>query len=69
MRIIYLLILFSLISIAFLWLGKYGVIRKKVAMISACASLLCGGTLLAMAVLPGNTSRPIGPALSVFPNI
>lgn len=55
MRIIYLLILFSLISIAFLWLGKYGVIRKKVAMISAIASLVCGGALLAMAVLPGNS--------------
>ena len=55
MRIIYLLILSSLISIAFLWLGKYGVIRKKVAMISACASLVCGGAMLAMAVLPGNS--------------
>ena len=55
MRIIYLLILFSLISIAFLWLGKYGVIRKKVAMISAIASLVCGGALLVMAVLPGNS--------------
>ena len=55
MRIIYLLILFSLISIAFLWLGKYGVIRKKVAMISAIASLLCGGALLSLAVLPGNS--------------
>ena len=55
MRIIYLLILFSLISIAFLWLGKYGFIRKKVAMISACASLVCGGALLALAVLPGNS--------------
>lgn len=55
MRIIYLLILFSLISIAFLWLGKYGVIRKKVAMISAIASLVCGGALLALAVLPGNS--------------
>ena len=55
MRIIYLLILFSLISIAFLWFGRYGVIRKKVAMISACASLIVGGALLAMAVLPGNS--------------
>lgn len=55
MRIIYLLILFSLISIAFLWLGKYGVFRKRLAALVACASLLCGGALLAMAVLPGNS--------------
>ena len=40
---------------AFLWVGRYGVIRKKVAMISACASLVCSGALLAMAVLPGNS--------------
>ena len=55
MRIIHLLILFSLISIAFLWFGRYGVIRKKVAMIFAFASLSVGGALLAMAVLPGNS--------------
>lgn len=37
------------------WIGKFGVLRKRVALIVACASLLCGGGLLLMAVLPGNS--------------
>ena len=54
-RILYVLIFISILATIALWLGKYGVIRKKVAMISAIASLVCGGALLAMAVLPGNS--------------
>lgn len=39
---------------AMLWAGKLGVLRKKVAALLACASLVCGGGLLLLAVLPGN---------------
>ena len=54
MRIIHILILVSILATITLWLGKYGVVRKRLAALVACASLLCGGALLAMAVLPGN---------------
>ena len=54
-RILYVLIALSLISVVALWLGKLCVIRKRTALISACASLVCGGALLAMAVLPENS--------------
>ena len=55
MRILYVLIAISLISVIALWLGKFGVLRKKFATIIACVSLCVGGALLAMAVLPGNS--------------
>ena len=55
MRILYVLIAVSLISVIALWLGKFGVLRKKFATIIACVSLCVGGVLLAMAVLPGNS--------------
>ena len=55
MRIIYVLIFISIIATSALWLGRYKIIRKKFAAIVACALLLCGGALLAMAVLPGNS--------------
>ena len=55
MRIIYVLIFISILSTIALWLGKCGVVRKRLAAIVACVSLLCGGALLAMAVLPGNS--------------
>ena len=55
MRIIHILILVSILATITLWLGKYGVVRKRLAVLVACASLLCGGALLAMAVLPGNS--------------
>ncbi len=38
-----------------LWLGKFGVVRKRIALIVACASILCSGGLLALAVLPSNS--------------
>ena len=55
MRILYVLITTGILSALMLWLGKYGVVRKRLAAIVACASLFCGGALLAMAVLPGNS--------------
>lgn len=55
MRILYVLVVCSLISVIVLWAGKYGAIRKKLAVLTACASMLCGGCLLALAVLPGNS--------------
>lgn len=55
MRIIYVLIFISILMTISLWLGKYEVIKKRLAAWVACALLLCGGALLAMAVLPGNS--------------
>ena len=54
-RVLYVLIALSLISVLALWLCKYGVFRKRLAALVACASLVCGGALLALAVLPGNS--------------
>lgn len=55
MRIFYIIVVCSLISVMALWLGKLSVIRKRTAVISACAFIVCGGGLLLMAVLPGNS--------------
>lgn len=55
MRLIYILITTGILATVMLWLGRFGVVRKKLAALVACASLLCGGFLLLMAVLPGNS--------------
>lgn len=55
MRVLDILIVLTFISVIVLWLGQLCVIRKTTALISACASLVCGGALLALAVLPGNS--------------
>ncbi len=55
MRLIYILITTGILAIVMLWLGKLRLIRKITAVISASVSLLCGGCLLALAVLPGNS--------------
>lgn len=55
MRLIYVLLVTGILAVAMLWLGKFGVVRKRLAVLVACASLICGGGLLAMAVLPGNS--------------
>ena len=55
MRVLDILIVLTFISVIVLWLGKFGVIRKKVALISAIASLFVCGALLALTVLPGNS--------------
>ena len=55
MRLIYVLLVTGILAVGMLWLGKLRVIHKRTAVISACASLVCGGGLLLMAVLPGNS--------------
>lgn len=55
MRVLHLLMLNGILAVAMLWLGKLGVVRRKLAALVACASLLCGGVLLLMAVLPSNS--------------
>ena len=55
MRIFYIIVVCSLISVMALWLGKFGVVRKRLAVLVACASLVCDGGLLLMAVLPSNS--------------
>lgn len=55
MRLIYILIATGILAVGMLWLGKFGVVRKRLALLVACASIVCGGGLLLMAVLPGNS--------------
>ena len=55
MRLIYVLIATGILAVTMFWLGKFGVVRKRLAVLVACASLVCGGGLLLMAVLPGNS--------------
>ena len=55
MRIIYILIICSLLAIAFLWLGRWQKITKRRAAVSATLSLTLAGVLLLLAVLPGNS--------------
>lgn len=55
MRIIYILIACSLLSVALLWLGQLGKITRCKAAISAAVSLAASGALLLLAVLPGNS--------------
>jgi len=55
MRLIYVLLVTGILAVTMLWIGKLQLIRKRTAVISACASLVCGGGLLLMAVLPGNS--------------
>lgn len=55
MRIIYILIICSLISVALLWLGQYKKISRRTAACGAALSLVLSGALLLLAVLPGNS--------------
>lgn len=55
MRLIYVLFVTGILAVTMLWLGKLGAVRKRLAVLVACASLVCGGGLLLMAVLPGNS--------------
>lgn len=54
MRIIYILIFCSLLSVSLLWLGQYQKLAKRNAALGAAASLALAGVLLLLAVLPGN---------------
>lgn len=62
MRIIYILLACSILSVYLLWLGRLKQISKKTACICAIISLLLGGSLLLLAVLPGNSFY--GPVLT-----
>lgn len=64
MRILYVLFLTALLSMALLWLGLYGRLPKRRAALGAACSLLLGGGLLLLAVLPGNSFY--GPVLTHF---
>ncbi len=55
MRIIYLLIICSLIGTTALWLGQFGKTSKRTAAITCLISLALAGSLLLLAVLPGNS--------------
>ena len=55
MRLIYVLLVTGILAVAMLWLGKFGVVRKRLAVLVVCVALFCGGGLLLMAVLPGNS--------------
>ncbi len=55
MRIIYIIIVCALFSTAALWLGRFGMLKKRSAALLALVSLLGAGALLLLAVLPGNS--------------
>ena len=55
MRIIYILIFCSLLSVALLWLGQYKKLTKRAAACGAALSMALAGVLLLLAVLPGNS--------------
>ena len=55
MRIIYILIFCSLLSVALLWLGQYKKLTKRAAAYGAALSMALAGVLLLLAVLPGNS--------------
>ena len=62
MRIIYFIIAGALLSTAVLWLGRFGVLKKRLAALLATVSILTCGALLLLAVLPGNSFY--GPVLT-----
>lgn len=55
MRIIYLLLGAALLSVLLLWCGPLKILQKKYAVAAALVSLLTAGSLLLLAVLPGNS--------------
>ena len=55
MRIIYILIFCSLLSVALLWLGQSKKLTKRAAACGAALSMALAGVLLLLAVLPGNS--------------
>ena len=55
MRIIYILMLCSLLATALLWLERWQKITRRAAAVGAALSLALAGVLLLLAVLPGNS--------------
>ena len=62
MRVLYIIIFCALLSTALLWLGRLGKLPKRHAACAALTSIVLAGTLLLLAVLPGNSFY--GPVLT-----
>lgn len=62
MRVLYIIICCALASTALLWLGRWGKLPKRYAACAALTSMVLAGTLLLLAVLPGNSFY--GPVLT-----
>jgi len=62
MRILYIICGSGILGAALLWLGFWRVLSRKVAASLACLSMLAGGGMLLLAVLPGNSFY--GPVLT-----
>ena len=52
MRLIYIIGLLTVIGTGALWCGWYGMVRRRIAAMLAAVSILAGGVLLLLAVLP-----------------
>ncbi len=52
MRLIYIIGLLTVIGTGALWCGWYGMARRRIAAMLAAVSILAGGVLLLLAVLP-----------------
>lgn len=55
MRILYIIISCAILATALLWLGRFNYLKRRTAAILAALSMLVSGTLLLLAVLPGNS--------------
>ena len=55
MRILYIIFAAALLAPALLWLGRFGVVKKRAAAVAAVLTLAISGSLLLLAVLPGNS--------------
>lgn len=55
MRIIYILLLCSVLAVILLWLGRWQKITRRTAALGSALSLTLAGVLLLLAVLPGNS--------------
>ena len=62
MRVLYIIFFCAFVSVALLWLGRFGRLPKRRAAIAAVTSLFFAGALLLLAVLPGNSFY--GPVLT-----
>ena len=62
MRVLYIIFFCAFVSVALLWLGRFGRLPKRIAAIAAVTSLFFAGALLLLAVLPGNSFY--GPVLT-----
>lgn len=66
MRLVYILGLLTVLGLAALWSGWYGLIKRKMAAALAVICILTGGGLLLLAVMPGNSFY--GPTVTCQPD-